>query len=251
MAEFQITLPVPHSVEQGLRLGRDVRAGYTRGWGLQYGDLATQIAKDPVYVKAFGLARERSIVREERLKNLYLLIRFYLPLLNPGGIVEFGSFRGGSALFMATLCEAYLPDTRVWGLDTFAGMPKTDKSVDAHNENDFKGCNFEELTKFSQGKGLKNLHFVKGTFEETTAGVLQECGSVRLAHIDCDIYSSCRFAFEACQPSMVPGGYYVFDDATESSCIGATEVVEDIVIRKAGLTSEQISPHFVFRAPMG
>ena len=45
------------------------------------------------------------------------------------------------------------------------------------------------------------------------------------------------------------GGYYVFDDATVSSCIGATEVVEDLVIRRDGLNSEQIYPHFVFRAP--
>jgi len=47
---------------------------------------------------------------------------------------------------------------------------------------------------------------------------------------------------------MVPGGYIVFDDATTSSCIGATAVVEDDVIRRDGLNSEQIFPHFVFRA---
>jgi hypothetical protein len=47
---------------------------------------------------------------------------------------------------------------------------------------------------------------------------------------------------------MVEGGYFVFDDATVSSCIGATEVVEDLLIRRDGLNSEQIWPHFVFRA---
>lgn len=249
MAHHPIKLPVPHGVEQGLRLGRDVRAGYVRGWGLQYGDLATQIAKDPEYARAHDLARSRSIVREERLKNLYLLIRFYLPSLKPGHIIEFGTFKGGSALFMASLCAAYLPGTDVWGLDTFAGMPKTNKSVDAHNENDFSGCDLDELERFRKRKNLDNLHLVKGIFEQTAHGVLEACGSVRLAHIDCDIYSSCRYAFETCRGRTVPGGYYVFDDATESSCIGATEVVEDVVIRKAGLTSEQIYPHFVFREP--
>ena len=43
------------------------------------------------------------------------------------------------------------------------------------------------------------------------------------------------------------GGYVVFDDATVSSCIGATEAVEDLLIRRDGLNSEQIYPHFVFR----
>lgn len=250
MGHHTITLAEPRGVAAGMRLGRDVRAGYTRGWGLQYGDLANQIEKDPVYVKAFSLAYGRSVVRGERLMNLYLLIRFYLSTLKPGHIVEFGSFRGGSALFMATVCKAYLPDTRVYGLDTFAGMPKTDKSVDAHNENDFSGSDLDELLGVVKREGLDNLSFVKGLFDETTPSVLAECGSVRLAHIDCDIYSSCLYSFEECRPCMVPAGYFVFDDATESSCIGATEVVEDIVIRKHGLTSEQISPHFVFRAPM-
>jgi hypothetical protein len=47
---------------------------------------------------------------------------------------------------------------------------------------------------------------------------------------------------------MIPGGYLVFDDATVSSCLGATEAVEDLLIRRDGLNSEQIFPHFVFRA---
>ena len=34
---------------------------------------------------------------------------------------------------------------------------------------------------------------------------------------------------------MVNGGYVVFDDAAVSSCLGATEAVEDLVIRRDGL----------------
>ena len=41
----------------------------------------------------------------------------------------------------------------------------------------------------------------------------------------------------------------VFDDATTPTCIGATEAVEDLVVRRDGLSSEQIYPHYVFRAP--
>lgn len=242
-------LPDLPGIEKGIRLGRDVHAGYVRGWGLQYGGVAEDVRRDPDFQHAFSLASGRSIVREDRLMNLYLLIRFFLPRLAPGHIVEFGTYRGGSALFMAKLCQVYLPGTRVYGLDTFAGMPPTDKSVDAHSTGDFAGTDIEEIQTAALREGLDNLTLVKGVFEDTTPGVLAQCGAVRLAHIDCDIYSACRYAFETCRPDMVPGGYYVFDDATESSCIGATEVVEDIVIRKAGLTSEQISPHFVFRAP--
>jgi hypothetical protein len=47
---------------------------------------------------------------------------------------------------------------------------------------------------------------------------------------------------------MMPGGYIAFDDACFSSCLGATEAVEEFLIRRDGLHAEQIYPHFVFRA---
>lgn len=47
---------------------------------------------------------------------------------------------------------------------------------------------------------------------------------------------------------MVQGGYIVLDDALYSSCLGATEVVEELMIRRDGLPSEQVYPRDVFRA---
>ena len=81
--------------------------------------------------------------------------------------------------------------------------------------------------------------------------MLRRAGPVALAHIDCDIQPSVEYSYEAVKPHMVDGGYIVFDDATFSSCIGATEVVEDLLVRRDGLNSEQIFPHFVFRALRG
>jgi hypothetical protein len=70
-----------------------------------------------------------------------------------------------------------------------------------------------------------------------------------LVHIDCDIYSAVKYSYQVCKPFMVPMGYYVFDDATSGTCIGATEAVEECVIREDRLHAEQIFPHFVFRHP--
>jgi len=33
--------------------GRDVRAAYQRGWGLQFSDLAEQVRKDPRVISAY------------------------------------------------------------------------------------------------------------------------------------------------------------------------------------------------------
>ena len=52
---------VPHRI----RKGRNVREGYQRGWGLQYGDLKEKIFEDPLYKEAFAVAHDRTIMSEE------------------------------------------------------------------------------------------------------------------------------------------------------------------------------------------
>lgn len=51
----------------------------------------------------------------------------------------------------------------------------------------------------------------------------------------------------ATKDHMVDGCYIVFDDALYSACLGSTEVVEDLLTRRDGLSCEQIYSHFVFR----
>ena len=235
-------------VAAGIRQGRNVRDGYVRGWGLEFGDLAARVAADPLYVEATGLAAGLTYVSEPRRMNLYLLIRFFLPRLGRGNIVEFGAYKGGNALFMAHVAARTLPSIRVIALDTFSGMPPTDETVDAHKAGDFGDANVEDLRGLIREKGIRNLDLVQGRFEDTAAGVAAAHGPFALANIDCDIYSAVACSYEVCRHSMVAGGYIVFDDATTSSCIGATEAVENLVIRRDGCSSEQIYPHFVFRA---
>jgi predicted O-methyltransferase YrrM len=241
-------LPEIPGIPEGLRAGRSPRDGYVRGWGLEFGGLATQVRKDPLYQEAIALIAGRSFVSEERRMNLFLLLRFYLPKLPPGNIIEFGAYKGGNAVFMAHVASKALPGTQVYALDTYAGMPATDKTVDAHNAGDFGDNSFEDVQAYVARTGLANLHLVRGTFEQTAAKLVAEKGPFALAHVDCDIHSAVAHAYDIVKPAMVHGGYLVFDDATVSSCIGATEAIESLVVRRDGLNSEQIFPHFVFRA---
>jgi hypothetical protein len=181
--------------------------------------------------------------------NIFLILKYYLAKLPPGNIIEFGSFRGGSCIFMAAVCAALEMNTKVYGLDTFSGMPITDKTIDAHNQGDFKGVDLGELRDYTARIGLTNLEFVQGPFEETAPTLLPKIAPITLTHIDCDIRSSVAYSYEAVKPYMVSGGYIIFDDGLVSSCLGATEAVEDLLIRRDGLNSEQVYPHYVFRAP--
>jgi predicted O-methyltransferase YrrM len=230
-----------------LRRGRSIRDGYARGWGLQFGKLREQVAADPLYQEAMQRVGGRSLMAEDNRKNLFLILCAYLTRLPKGHIIEYGSYRGGNALFMALVAKHVLPGVRVYALDTFAGMPATNGEVDAHRAGDFADVDLDELRGYAESLGLDNLVFVKGRFEETALPTLRDAGSLTLAHIDCDIYSAVAYAYDASLPYLVPGGYIVFDDANVSSCLGATEAVEELVIRRDGRFSEQAFPQYVFR----
>ncbi len=241
-------LPEIVDIAPELRNGRSVRDGYARGWGLEFGELAKHVAGDPLFIEASQASSIPSFVSLARRMNLFLLLKFYLPQIPQGNVVEYGTYRGGNAVFMAHVAKHVSPGTKVIGLDTFQGMPPTDKALDAHNAGDFTDADLEGLRAVVAERGLDNLVLVPWRFEDTAQGVAREFGPFALAHIDCDIYSAVACAYESARQAMVPGGYIVFDDATVSSCLGATEAVESLAIRRDGLSSEQIFPHFVFRA---
>lgn len=242
----EIVLPPFLEASEGLR-GRNVRAGYQRGWGLQFGDLHAQVQKDDLYKHALNRAKGRTVVSESNRMNLYLILKFGFEGLPPGHIVEFGAYRGGNAIFMAEVCKALHPDTKVYAFDTYKGMPAVDKSRDAHREGNFADVGFEELQELIVKYGLSNLELVRGTFETTAKPALAEIKNVRLNHVDCDIYSAVAYSYDVSQPYMVEGGYWVFDDALYSSCIGAMEAIEEFVIKRDGRFAEQSWPHLVYR----
>src|SRR6266498_3110889 len=241
-------LPKLVGVPPGLRQGRNVYEGYQRGWGLQYGDLREKVLEDPLYTEAYAVAHDRTIMSPENRMNIFLLLRLFVGKIPFGHIVEYGAYRGGNAIFMAYVVKKLYPGMMVFACDTFEGMPESDKNVDAHSEGDFSDVDLDTLQARVDELNLDNLILVKGLFENTNDDVMARAKNIRLAHIDCDIASAVRSSYEGVKPYMVEGGYIVFDDATTPSCIGATEVVEDLLIRRDGLNSEQIWPHFVFRA---
>jgi hypothetical protein len=229
--------------------GRNIRDGYLRGCGLQFGNMRTLCVADPLFRRAYTLVQGRSVVTDNKLVNLFVLIKFFLPQLSPGHIAEFGSFRGGSAIFMAVVANELCPGTKVFAFDSFTGMPTTDTRRDVHSAGDFSEASLDEVRQFAANAGVHNLELVKGMFADTIPTMLPSIGPLRLAHIDCDLFEAIATAYDGCKSQMVGGGYVVFDDPLESSCLGAFEAVESLVIRRDGLHAEQAYPHLVYRMP--
>jgi hypothetical protein len=230
--------------------GRSLRDGYLRGCGLQFGNIRSLCEADPLFERAFNLVKDRCAVDVTSIMNLFVLIKFFLERLAPGHIAEFGSFRCGSAIFMAIVANELHPGTRVYAFDSFAGMPATDQQRDAHQPGDFSNVSIDEIREFAAQAGVRNLELVQGMFDETVPKVVPTIGPLRLVHIDCDLYDGVAASYEGSKPCLVPGGYIAFDDPLASSCLGAFEAVESLVVRRDGLHAEQVYPHLVYRKPL-
>lgn len=227
--------------------GRSPRDGYQRGWGLMHADLAAQVAAHPLYQSAVEASGGWSLMVDAKRMNLFLILTTFFDRLSDHDVIEFGSYRGGNALFMAHVLKALKPKAKVYACDTYAGMPVTDAGRDLHSAGDFSDASYEALSKRRDKLKLKNLVIVKGLFEDTFPGIAKTKLRFGLAHIDCDIYSGVKYAQDAVWPFMTKGGYIAYDDADAPSCIGATEAVEELVMARS-LHSEQVWPHWVFRA---
>ena len=178
--------------------GRCVYDGYQRGWGLEFNGLESQIARDPLFRRALSAAKDddktRTVVKFEKLANIFLIIRYYFDQLEHHNIVEFGSYRGGSALFMATLLAELYPDAKVYALDTFEGMPETDHGKDLHNAGDFRDTSLDSIHAAVKRLGLSNnIVLVKGLVEDTAVATYKMAGHFGFAHLDLDIYPALKY----------------------------------------------------------
>jgi predicted O-methyltransferase YrrM len=230
--------------------GRCAYDGYQRGSALAHGTLAAQVWNDPLFRKALAAARlpqVRTMCTEPRLMNLFLLAKFFLGDLASQNVIEFGTYRGGGALFMATLLKELHPHAKVWALDTFEGMPAVNANVDLPPPDDFADTDLDMIRFTAEQLGLDNVQFVKGLIQDTAPAVYALAGGFGLAHIDVVLHSAVKYAQDSIWEVMAPGGYLVYDDATEPTCPGATRAVEEM-IEGRGLSMEQVWPHIIMRA---
>ena len=228
---------------------RDIGAGYLRGWGLEFGGAYEQcVEKDPLFRGARDYAvRRGTLVTQHKLANLFLILKYGWPALG-GDIFEFGSYRGGSAAFMAYIVRALGRRTRVYACDTFEGLPGSNADRDLHSAGDFGDADLSGFREFIDSEKLQDrLIPVAGLFETALPPILGSRPTLALVHIDCDIYEPIKYLLAACAPYYEAGGYVVFDDPTFSSCIGAFDAMAEDLLRESRLLPEQVYPHFVFR----
>jgi hypothetical protein len=229
--------------------GRDIGAGYLRGWGLEFGEMyESRIERDPLFRDALDYARRRgTLVTRPKLANLFLILKYGFAGLH-GDIFEFGSYRGGSAAFIAFMVRSLGLRARVYACDTFEGLPATSETRDLHSAGDFRDADLSGFRAFIRSERLEDVLLpVVGLFERTLPPILDTKPALALVHIDCDIYEPIKYLLRTCEPHYESGGYLVFDDPLFSSCIGAFDAMAEDLLRDRALLPEQVYPHLVFR----
>jgi hypothetical protein len=144
----------------------------------------------------------------------------------PGAVAEIGTFRGGSAFFIAsalqTVADQAVP---IHVFDTFEGHPEAAISEDDpfQTAGQFARTSLERVQKLLSA--FPEVHLHKGDI--TTQLPLPEETAYRLVHIDVDLYPPMLSCLEYFGARMSPGGIIVVDDYASLKCPGVAKAVSE------------------------
>jgi O-methyltransferase len=144
-----------------------------------------------------------------------------------GDFLEVGTWRGGTALMIASSASTFKPSTKVYICDTFEGIVLSGPEDNFHKDGDFSGTTSKEIVEeLLLSQGLKNFKVLKGIFPFDTGKEIQE-HKFSFVHVDVDVYQGHIEIFKWLKNKLVPGAIIIFDDYGSPSCKGATKAVHD------------------------
>jgi len=154
-----------------------------------------------------------------RLANIRQCVESVLEEGIPGDLIEAGVWRGGAAVFMRAILEAYGdPDRAVWVADSFRGLPPPNVEKypqdegDYHHEHTWLAVSRAEVEATFRAYGLLDgrVRFLEGWFKDTLPRAPIE--RLALIRLDGDMYESTMDSLTALYPRLSVGGYIILDD---------------------------------------
>ncbi len=132
-----------------------------------------------------------------------------------GDYLEFGVCRGSSMLLMyEALQEANLGQVRLFGFDSFEGLPADEEGQ--WTAGSFSANVNDVLQRFSEKNvDMARVNLIKGFYNDTLNNELvakHKLIKAGVIMIDCDLYSSTIEALEFCEPLIQDEVIMVFDD---------------------------------------
>jgi hypothetical protein len=131
-----------------------------------------------------------------------------------GDILEFGTYFGTWIETLTRICEARGNGRRLWGFDSFEGLPRPDAVKDGGiwHEGQYSAP-FETVAAQLRLAERPHLRLVKGWFSDTLPQEpAQSIERIAYARIDGDLYSSARDCLAYLASRLVDQAILVFDD---------------------------------------
>lgn len=141
-----------------------------------------------------------------------------------GDVIEFGTFRGGTA---GVILQNLAADKVLHVCDSFQGMPQVAAEDNYHQQGDFAETGEENVVRGLARLGT-NFNAHVGFFCDTIPKMEKEGPDrIAFAHIDADLYESVLEALEFCYPRMATGAGIILDDYGAPSCLGAKQAADE------------------------
>jgi O-methyltransferase len=197
---------------------------------------------DPDFQAVFERVRQNTLVDKYRLYELWSLVRRTGHL--PGDIIEVGVWRGGSGALLAKAALTSRSTSRVYLCDTFAGVVKASSHDSTYRGGEHADTSRGVVEALVRAMGLDNVQILEGVFPEQSAHAVADV-SLRLCHIDVDVYESARDVLNWAWKRLVVGGVVVFDDYGFQTCNGITRLVEEEALTPDRLVVHNLNGHAV------
>jgi O-methyltransferase len=212
---------MPNYVKQAYRAAFE-EAGIR--FGLPTPHEERQVGRDrPVYAQ--------TMIGVQRLRSLRQCAEIAVRENVPGDMIEAGTWRGGAAIMMRGILEAYGDrERRVVVADSFQGLPEPDPerypadSGDLNFTADELAIPLQEVREnFARYNLLDDrVEFLEGWFRDTLPALSGRRWAV--IRLDGDLYESTMDGLVNLYPQLSPGGFLIVDDFGFPNC---REAIED------------------------
>jgi len=160
---------------------------------------------------------QRTLLGYDRLYVFWQAVRNVANV--PGAVAEVGSYRGGSAYFIASaFARRTGEEVPMHVFDTFEGHPQ--QAITEHDEfqttGQFSATTYDDVREYLSA--FRRLEVHKGDVS-ASLGDLGEA-VYRLVHIDTDLYQPTIVCLRYFGSRMSPGGVIVLDDYSSTKCPG-------------------------------
>ena len=116
----------------------------------------------------------------------------------------------------SALRAAELESARLFGFDSFEGLPETTEDADIWSPGQFRSDYEFTVERLREaGVDLDRTRLIRGFYEESLTPELYERENLRRASVimlDCDLYTSTLEALAFCRPLILGFAYLFFDD---------------------------------------